>query len=331
MLEQTDYVLAKLDWMRSERIWPNGLRYLWTDAFGLVLFVSLYRKFGDDVWLQQAEDLVADVERVLGRPRGLRIGQAPDRDGQYFHYLAMWLFALARLGEHKPEYRARAIRIAKDIHPAFVVPGVGVIWKMQEDLSGPYPGYGLGALDAFDGYVSYRLLDDTALAAEIGDMRELMARQFRTLDIDQDLGLGMMLWLAHFFPEEPWAQVQTARALDALDRLWVDPPGYFGRGRRERHVRFAFTNYGVSLGLQAAGRHRDRAERLNAYFDAFRSGDDYDTDAITHVMACTSHFPGAFLAHRRAEDADAPRAGGPWVTETSVTPRRVASRWNRPF
>lgn len=32
-----DYVLAKLEWMRSERVWPNGLRYLWTDVFALVL------------------------------------------------------------------------------------------------------------------------------------------------------------------------------------------------------------------------------------------------------------------------------------------------------
>jgi hypothetical protein len=47
MLSEIDYVLAKLDWMRAERIWPNGLRYLWTDAFGLVLFVSLYRKLGE--------------------------------------------------------------------------------------------------------------------------------------------------------------------------------------------------------------------------------------------------------------------------------------------
>ena len=34
---------------------------------------------------------------------------------------------------------------------------------MQEDLSGPYPGYGFGALDAFDGYISYRHLDEHAL------------------------------------------------------------------------------------------------------------------------------------------------------------------------
>jgi hypothetical protein len=163
-------------------------------------------------------------------------------------------------------------------------------------LSGPYPGYGLGALDAFDGYVAYRVLDEAALAAEIGEMRALMDRQFGSLDIDQDLGLGMMLWLAHFFPQEPWAQVQTARSLEALDHLWVDPPGYFGRSRGQRHVRFAFTNYGVSLGLQAVDRHLERVERLNAYFAAYRPPDDDNTEAITHVMECTSHFPGAFLA-----------------------------------
>lgn len=47
--------------MRREGIWSNGLRYLWTDAFGLVLLVSLYRKFGDVVWLAQAENLVTEV------------------------------------------------------------------------------------------------------------------------------------------------------------------------------------------------------------------------------------------------------------------------------
>jgi hypothetical protein len=116
MLGDVGYVLKKLDWMRAERIWPNGLRYLWTDAFGVALYVSLFRELGESRWLDEAEQLVADVERVLGRPRGIRIGEAADRDGQYFHYLAMWLFALARLGDLKPEYRQRGIALARDIH-----------------------------------------------------------------------------------------------------------------------------------------------------------------------------------------------------------------------
>src|SRR5215203_5266102 len=186
MLRDVGCVLAKLDWMRAERIWPNGLRYLWTDAFGVVLYVSLYRELGEERWLDQAECLVAEVERVLGRPRGLRIGEAYDRDGQYFHYLAMWLFALCRLGDIKPEYRERGIALARDIHKAFVVPGRGVVWKMKEDLSEPYPGYGFGSMDAYDGYVSYRMLGENALASEIAEMRSLMENDWRALDIEQD-------------------------------------------------------------------------------------------------------------------------------------------------
>jgi hypothetical protein len=202
---------------------------------------------------------------------------------------------LGRLGGLKPEYRNRGVSLAKDIHSAFVLPGTGVIWKMTEDLSAPYPGYGLGALDAFDGYVAYRLLDEDELAPEIADMRHLIERDYEGLEIDQDLGLGMMLWLAHFFPEERWAKVQRSRSLARLDRMWVDPPGYFGRALRQRHAKFAFTNYGVSLGLQAVGQDSERVDRLNAFFDSHRSGDEYDVNAITHVMACTSHFPGDFI------------------------------------
>ena len=123
--EALGYVLEKLDWMRAERIWPNGLRYLWTDAFGVVNYVSLFRETGDEKWLEAAEALVADVYRVLGRPRGLRIGEAPDRGGQYFHYLAMWMFALARLGEHRPDYRQLGIDLVRQVHSAFVLPGTG--------------------------------------------------------------------------------------------------------------------------------------------------------------------------------------------------------------
>jgi hypothetical protein len=272
-----------------------GRRYLWIDAFGVVPYVSLYRELGQQRWLQGAEQLVTEVERVLGRARGLRIGKASDRDGQYFHYLAMWLFALARLGEIKSEYRERGIVLARDIHNAFLVPGRGVLWKMKEDLSGPYPGYGLGSMDAYDGYVSYRILGENALASEIAEMRALMENDWRTLDIEQDLGLGMMLWLAHFFRAEPWAEAQTRRALRTLDTMWIDPPGYFCRAPWLRDTKFAFTNYGVSLGLQAAGVWPERVERLNAFFEYWPSGDEYDREAITWVMACTSHLPGAFI------------------------------------
>jgi hypothetical protein len=297
-LHDIEYVLRKLSWMREQCIWPNGLRYLWTDAFGLVLQVSLFRDLHEEQYLDDAEALVRDVDKVLGRRRGIRIGEAPDRDGQYFHYLAMWLFALSSLSEHIPQYRARAIALARDVHRAFVLPEKGVMWKMKEDLSGPYPGIGYGALDAFNGYVVYRMVGEQALAAEIVEMHELIERDYQRLQIDQDLGLGMMLWLSHFFPQEAWAKIQRNRSLAMLDGMWVDPRGYFCRAPRLRQIKFAFTNYGISLGLQAVGRTPDRIARLNQYFDDYRSGDHYDSDAITHVMACTSHFPGAFLRAR---------------------------------
>ncbi|ODR96407.1 hypothetical protein AUC69_14710 [Methyloceanibacter superfactus] len=293
-LQDIDTVLSKLAWLRAEHIWPNGLRYLWTDAFGVVLLASLYEATKDQRYLDEALWVVSEVKRVLGRKRGIRIGEEPDRDGQYFHYLAMWLYALHVLGRFDPKFREEGVALARDIHGPFVIPGRGVVWKMQEDLSGPYPGYGFGALDAFDGYVSYRLLDETALAPEIAEMKTIIDQIAGELAITQDLGLGMMLWMTQFFPDEDWAVIQRRRSLDMLDRVWMQE-GYFAREPYLPHVRIAFANYGVSVGLQAVVAMPDRVDALNAYFDRYRSGDEYDRAAITHVMACNSHFPGLLL------------------------------------
>lgn len=289
-----DYVLTKLAWMREQRIWPNGLRYLWTDAFGVILLASLFRELHEDKYLAEAEWVVTEVERVLGRARGIRIGEEPDRDGQYFHYLAMWIYALAVLAKHDSRYREKGVALVRQIHQPFLLPGRGVIWKMKEDLSEPYPGFGLGALDAFDGYVSYRLLDGAALSREIADMRALAERSAPELVITQDLGIGMMLWMTHFFAAEPWARIQQPRCLAILDRMWRKE-GFFCREPYLPDTKIAFSNYGVSVGLQAVDAMAERVERLNAFFETYRSGDEYDRGAITHVMACSAHFPGYLL------------------------------------
>ncbi|MEX2490060.1 MAG: hypothetical protein WD356_11115, partial [Pseudomonadales bacterium] len=66
-LEHITYVEQKLRWMEDHEIWPNGLRYLWTDAFGVVLYLSLYKQTDNEQYLHRAEILIDDVYRVLGR------------------------------------------------------------------------------------------------------------------------------------------------------------------------------------------------------------------------------------------------------------------------
>jgi hypothetical protein len=155
-------------------------------------------------------------------------------------------------------------------------------------------------LDSFHGLVVYRLLDAQALAAEIADLHELVQQSYPRLDVTQDLGLGMLLWMSHFFPREAWAVAIRERSLRTLDSMWIDPPGYFCREPSSPRVKFAFTNYGVSIGLQAVGAHPGRVERLNRFFETYRSGDEYDRNSITHVMACCSWFPGKLLRDRTA-------------------------------
>ena len=44
MAEPVQKVISKLKWMKDEKIWPNGLRYLWTDAHGVCALLSLYNE-----------------------------------------------------------------------------------------------------------------------------------------------------------------------------------------------------------------------------------------------------------------------------------------------
>ena len=113
--------------------------------------------------------------------------------------------------------------------------------------------------------------------------------------ITQDLGLGMMLWAASRCAGQEWAEAHIERSLDVLDHMWVDPPGYFSREPRTPGTRFAFTNYGVALGLQSVAARPGRVTRLIGYFDTYRSHDHYDREAITHVMGYAARLPGAWL------------------------------------
>ena len=82
--------------------------------------------------------------------------------------------------------------------------------------------------------------------------------------------------------------------------MW-NPAGYFCREPYLPDTRFAFTNFGVSVGLQAVNKMPERVNRLNEYFESYRSGDEYDHAAITHVMACSSHLPGCLIDNSAME------------------------------
>ena len=113
-------------------------RYLWTDAFAVCNFLTLYQQTSDEQSRELALNLVDQVHNVLGRHRsddmrsgwisglteeegrmhptkgGLRIGKGMnerrpddpydeqlewDRDGQYYHYLTKWMHALNRVSQ----------------------------------------------------------------------------------------------------------------------------------------------------------------------------------------------------------------------------------------
>jgi hypothetical protein len=99
-------------------------------------------------------------------------------------------------------------------------------------------------------------------------MSRLIDRSAADLYITQDLGLGMMVCMSQFFTEEDWARVQKARCLGMLDQMWMED-GYFCRAPGLHEVKFAFTNYGVSVGLQGVNAMPERVLRLNAFFETY--------------------------------------------------------------
>lgn len=289
----------------------SPVRYLWTDAFAVCNYVGLYEITGEDRFLSRARALVDQVHVVLGRHReddpregwisglpdarardhptvgGLRIGKPRpertesepyrpaeewDRDGQYYHYLTKWVFALHRLGgvQRDAGYRRWAIELARAAHDGFVVStpaGPRLRWKMSIDLSRPLVA-SMGQHDALDGLITTSVLlaseepapDSAALRTVLPELASMCEGQsWATTD---PLGLGGLLvdafrcaqLAAAGHPTGPrlfGALLVDARA--SLRRLSGFP---FLDLRPER--RLAFRELGLALGFQAV----DRLERM---------------------------------------------------------------------
>lgn len=87
--------------------------------------------------------------------------------------------------------------------------------------------------------------------------------------------------------------------MKTLDSLWCEKEdkGYFCREPRQRHVKFAFTNFGISYALQAVKLWPERVAKLNTFFEEYKSDDEYDREAITHVMHLNSLIPGVLAPY----------------------------------
>ncbi len=134
------------NWTPSPMAEGHRGRYLWTDAFGVLNFLTLGATTSETRCTTLAARLIESVHSTLGRTRnltqrlpgasdahplagGLRIRKedeeddpSGDGDGQYHHYLTLWMFALNRMARATGErrYNDIAIELAKAIHPRFV-------------------------------------------------------------------------------------------------------------------------------------------------------------------------------------------------------------------
>jgi hypothetical protein len=188
-------------------------RYLWTDAFGVMAYISLAEQAKENgntrqkqKYQQAADKLITVVQDCLGKPRsnnendqmqpdvtsptgyvGLRIGKASSRkvtdygmqyDGQYWHYVDKWLLALSRAG-HVHD----GIAIAKSVFPHFFDAGPrgtgrygGIRWKLSVDATPPPElQYDRGGAN-----------DDTLVALIIFSMLEQQRLEQRSTEDDKD-------------------------------------------------------------------------------------------------------------------------------------------------
>jgi hypothetical protein len=322
---------AARSWKAPDKPGAGGHRgrYLWTDAFGLVNLITLSKETSSPIYLTLAKQLAKTVHDVLGRTRdgtarlpratdaeplkgGLRIGKASahgsDCDGQYHHYLTLWMFALNRLAlaTGEAEYSRLAVQLAKAIHPHFVIkrdgqPATRMVWKVSTDMREvlvPSQGH----LDAATGYVVYRLLQRTAeqmqgllgaLSSEIADYRNLMGTDTSMRASRDPLDLGMGLWMCHFFRDEEWAAELGNKSLEMARTMLDEKKGLMSRDHAHR---LAFREFGTCLGLECYGadeKLRQGVEAIVNFWTTYlEESTDEDLRPITLVMYAAALIPG---------------------------------------
>ncbi|KAI4724507.1 hypothetical protein E4T49_07776 [Aureobasidium sp. EXF-10728] len=267
----------KLDWNPPPLKDGHLGRYLWTDAFGVLNFITLFGETKQTHFLVLAAILVETIHDILGRTRdlsarlpgasdqsplsgGLRIGKneasGADGDGQYHHHLTLWMFVLNRLAIATGDmsYNDQAVSLAKAIHPAFVyqrdTPYPRMVWKMPMDLSHPQ-GRGEGHLGPMFGLVTYRILqqacgDLRVLQDEISDFQKIIDQKWKAYTCSDTLDLGMTVWAAHWYSDQyDWAKGLADAALRDM-RIVFHETHYLDVPITQR---LAFREFGICLGI----------------------------------------------------------------------------------
>ena len=263
-----------------------------------------------------------------------------DRDGQYYHYLTKWMHALNRVSRVTRDltYNRWAVELAKTAHARFVYATSSgglkrMYWKMSIDLSRPLV-WSMGHHDPLDGFVTYSELEAIAardskestgrdLRAEIADMTKIC--EGKDWATDDPLGIGGLLFdafrVAQLMVSGNLKQNGLLETLLDSSLRGLDSFVKESSLRLPADYRLAFRELGLSIGLRAVERIRERIgqksmkdplrsllQALNRYaglietIEAFwlerknRESETWEAHRdINRVMLATSLAPDGFL------------------------------------
>jgi len=343
-------------------------RYLWTDAFAVCNFLSLYQETGGEEFKDLALQLVDQVHNTLGRHRhddprtgwisgldeeqgrkhptqgGMRIGKELkerglrdpfderlewDRDGQYYHYLTKWMHTLNRVSRVTEDlkYNTWGVELAKKAHAMFVYASSygapkRMYWKMSVDLSRPLV-LSMGQHDPLDGFVTYNELQATAakdpeksmgkdLRAEISDMASIC--EGKSWATDDPLGIGGLLFdacrMAQLIVSGNLEQTGLLQTLLESSRIGLDSFMKESPLKLPADYRLAFRELGLSIGLRAVEKIRERIEQ--------KSGLLRKKDSIHSLLKTLSKYAGLRETIEKFWLEGANREANSWIEHCDI-------------
>ena len=297
-------------------------RYLWTDAFAVLAFCSIAERYESEgklvaasLYRNASNKLINVVHECLGAPvsskaenamhkdprsptgyMGLRIGKVNSRrvtdagmefDGQYWHYVDKWLFALERAGRSDD-----AIKIAKSCFPYFFDSsrGGGIRWKLSVDGTPPSGlEHAYANQDTLSALVVFSVLGkhNKDLAEEISMLRNALDG-YRPRVTTDPLGWGLEAFYNQFLQDHPMSD-----ALESLQARALDPS----------HLSLPFRLYGAMIGARIAGiatQKVDSLEQMSLAHEARVAGREEHSCINRVMLAMCLLSPGALC--RRHDD-----------------------------